>query len=203
MNNSFFLSVKSPRAVLLLNINFTSYLWPFGTQHTTALAISYNYRYYPNTSMKKRSVWVQLLHDNQDDRFQMVLTIRGYLFKCWSGLWEDCIEVSRVIAGVLEAKHGWLQSRYVDFNVEASREPLPCQYLSSIYDQMITHVLYNYTNFVQHAYVRTYVRTCTHGRLSSQISKHIIELHWPKDRRYACQQLASYTATLSMCAKPY
>ncbi len=27
-------------------------------------------------------------------------------------------------------KHGWLQSHYVDFNVEASREPLSCQSLS-------------------------------------------------------------------------
>ncbi len=38
--------------------------------------------------------------------------------------------VSRVVAGILEAKHGWLQSYYVDFNVEASREPLRCQSLS-------------------------------------------------------------------------
>ncbi len=51
----------------------------------------------------------------------MILTIRGHLFKRWRAL--DTMSF-RVVAGVLEAKHGWLQSHY------ASREPLRCQSLS-------------------------------------------------------------------------
>ncbi len=62
----------------------------------------------------------------------------GICLSVWGGPWEACIEtkeVSRVIAGVLEAKHRWLQSHYVDFNVETSREPLPLPIpLSSIYE---------------------------------------------------------------------
>ncbi len=51
------LSVRSPRAVLLLNIKFYLILktiWDTGHY----LVTQPNYRYYRNTSMKKRSVYL-------------------------------------------------------------------------------------------------------------------------------------------------
>ncbi len=90
--------------------------------------VKYYHRYYIGTSMKKRQCTCTSSYFTTIKIFSMILTIGGtFFFFSVGGVFEkhalDTITFQ-------EAKHGWFQGLYVDFNVEASCKHFRCQSLS-------------------------------------------------------------------------